>query len=189
MGYWQDMKAAEVPNLQIDATGNPIKLGRMYGFSNDSSGVTTTTVGKAVKFNEKSVTIEIAYRQTGLWTNAPDSKDHKIGKKSAVKAMKLFPMHDVNHPDEDLFDKDFLKEIGFETIKDNGKYGEAHSIRPKGKIILNWNKDGANCDYFGTPEPRRNSFLGIKEDGGTRTTFNGIVYTREQIELLIKLSC
>lgn len=189
MGYWEDMRAAEVPNLQIDATGNPIKLGRMYGFSNDNNGVTTTTVGKALKFNAKSVTIEIAYRQSGLWSNKPERKDEKQGGKSSVKAMKLFPIHDVVHPDEDLFDKDFLKEIGFEVTEDNGQYGKAVSIRPKGKILLSWNRDGANCDYFGTPEPRKNAFFGIQEDGGTRSTFNGIVYTREQIELLTNLSC
>lgn len=51
----------------------------------------------------------------------------------------------------DLFEKKYIESLGFTVVKDNGQYGEAHSNRPKGKRILNWNREGANCDYFGKP--------------------------------------
>jgi hypothetical protein len=171
-----------------DATGQEIKLGRTYGYSVDNNGLTSTTIGIIRKFNERSVSLDVIYKQSGMYINCPTVKSN-YSKTVSVKAMKLFPFHDFAQPNNVLFDKDFLKELGFLVIKDNGHYGEAHSIRPKGKIILNWNREGAICDYFGTTEPRKNSYFGIKEDGGTRRCFNGIVYTREQIELLIKLSC
>jgi hypothetical protein len=189
MDTWQILKNEEIPNLKFDATSVEIKLGRTYGFSTDSNGITNTTIGKIIKFNEKTVTLEIIFRQMGLWSNTPKQLESMIGKKVAVKAMKLFPVVDVVCPSEDLFDKDFLKELGFKVTKDDGIYGKAESLRPKGKILLSWNRDGTTYNYFGIPEIRKNSFFGIKEDCGTRSTFNGIVYTREQIELLIKLSC
>ncbi|HRW21312.1 MAG TPA: hypothetical protein P5509_05010 [Bacteroidales bacterium] len=90
--------------------------------------------------------------------------------------------------EKDLFSKDFLKRLGFEITKDDGQYGKAESIRPKGKILLSWNRDGAHCDYFGTPITEYNAFFGVEEDGGTRTAFNGIVYSEQDIERILKLT-
>lgn len=87
---------------------------------------------------------------------------------------------------KDIFEKEYLKSIGYATVKDDGVYGEAHSIRPKGKIILNWNREGASVDYFGD-KLEKNSFLGIKNDAGTRTCFNGIVYDRSDLEKVLNI--
>jgi hypothetical protein len=89
----------------------------------------------------------------------------------------------------DLFEKSYIESLGFDIIKDNGEYGKAESKKPKGKILLSWNREGADIDYFGNKIEDENSFFGIKDDGGTRTTFNGIVFNRDQIELLLKLTC
>lgn len=171
--------------MKVDALGIPIKIGRTYGYSVDSSGITTTTVGIATSINEKSVTLKIVSRLKGLWNHNPEV-DSISNSKVSVKAMKLFPLTDIS-TDKDLFDKDFLSELGFKVTEDNGQYGKAQSLRPNGKILLYWNREGASCDYFGTPEKRENSYFRIEEDGGTRTVFNGIVYTKEQIELLLKI--
>jgi len=45
----------------LDATGRPIEIGAIYGYSNRSNGVVTVTVGKATKINEKSVSLEIIH--------------------------------------------------------------------------------------------------------------------------------
>lgn len=88
---------------------------------------------------------------------------------------------------EDIFDPEFLKSIGFKVEKDDGQYGVATSIKFAGKVQLGWNRAGVNLTYSGEPmEP--NCALGIKEDWNTRTTFNGVVRTREQLKLLIELS-
>jgi hypothetical protein len=173
--------------MKVDALGNPIKLGRTYGYSVDCNGITTTTTGIATSINDKSITLCVVSRLKGLYSDNPET-DTLTNKKVSVKPMKLFPLNDVI-TGEDLFDKNFLAELGFEVTEDNGVYGKAQSLRPKGKILISWNREGAHCDYFGTPNTRKNAFMGIKEDAGTRSTFNGIVYTREQIELLINLSC
>lgn len=89
----------------------------------------------------------------------------------------------------DIFDKDFLKTIGFKVIKDDGQYGEAHCIRANGMTQLNWNRKGHSCTYFGDKlDPNVSVGLTIKKDGGSRTAFNGYVFDREQLELMIKLT-
>lgn len=88
---------------------------------------------------------------------------------------------------EDIFDKDYLKSIGFKVTADSGQYGTAKDIRTNGITLLAWNRDGARCTYFGEPLEKNVSFE-IKKDGGTRTAFSGYVYNREQLELIIKLT-
>jgi len=94
-----------------------------------------------------------------------------------------------NKTDKDFFDKDFLKEIGFLITSDDGTYGKAESISPKGKKLLFWNREGTSCDYFGIPITKKNAFFVVEEDGGTRTVFHGIVYSQEDIKLILSLTC
>jgi len=87
---------------------------------------------------------------------------------------------------EDFFKKEFLLSLGFKVTEDNGQYGKAESIRPKGKILLSWNREGTNINYFGDPMPGgKNSFFGVEEDGGTRTGFNGIVYSEDDVKFIV----
>lgn len=88
---------------------------------------------------------------------------------------------------EDIFDPAFIEEIGFRLVKDDGQYGEAKDIRGNGITVLNWNREGHSCTYFGDAlEP--NAALSIKKDGGTRRAFSGYIYNREQIKLLLSLT-
>ncbi len=99
---------------------------------------------------------------------------------------KNYPIHNVMDK-EDLFDKEFIESLGYKVTRDDGVYGEAQSIRPKGKRIMQWNREGRKMNYFGEPI-EYGAYFGIREDGDTRTVFNGIVRTKEQIKLLDSLT-
>ncbi len=75
-----------------DGLGHEVVMGTIYGYSTDSSGITTSVIGKAVKFTPTgSVTLEVVQALTGVWMNEPHPK--KFDKKTVrVKPMKLFPI-------------------------------------------------------------------------------------------------
>lgn len=79
-----------------------------------------------------------------------------------------------------------LKELGFklDTYKDG--YGKASSIRMAGKTVITWNEEGYSCDYFGNPL-KPNVAIAIKEDGGTRTVFNGCIYNQTDLRKIVEL--
>lgn len=88
--------------------------------------------------------------------------------------------------DKQWFDKDFLKENNFKLKKDDGKYGYAQSIKPNGYVTLEFNRGGIGLSYLGDKlEP--NIAIGLKLDGGTRTAFNGIIYSEEDFITVLKL--
>ena len=75
-----------------DALGNPIRVGADYGFSVDSNGFTSITLGSAVKENEKTVTIEVKKYSGAIWSEEAEEREISR-KKVAVKAIKLFPVN------------------------------------------------------------------------------------------------
>ncbi len=82
--------------------------------------------------------------------------------------------------------KTFMKELGFKTIKDDGIYGQAKDIRTNGMTVIEWNREGRTCTYFGD-KLNPNIALSIKKDGGTRNAFNGYIFNeRELKDLLIR---
>jgi len=86
-----------------------------------------------------------------------------------------------------IFTKEFIEEIGFKfTVGDeNSQYGEAVSKKPNGMTVINWNNGGHFCTYFGEKlEP--NVSMSIKKDGGTRTAFNGYVFSQDDVRFLLK---
>ena len=93
----------------------------------------------------------------------------------------------------DIFSDEFLKEIGFtrdverkrSMYRPNQIYGKAKD--KIGMTILEWNEEGASCTYFGDKLPP-NMFLRIGKDAGTRTAFNGYVFTRDDVRKLLKLT-
>ena len=88
---------------------------------------------------------------------------------------------------EDLFEKEFIESLGFTVITEDGVCGKAESKIPRGKKVLYWNRKGRNIDYFGNPiEFGYNFYIG--DDGDSRTTFSGIVRTRDQIKLILELT-
>lgn len=85
-----------------------------------------------------------------------------------------------------IFDPSFMSDLGFTVTKDDGEYGAASSDLVRGKTLINWNRSGPSCDYFGNPIKPGAIYLSIKEDGGTRTVFNGYIWTREELEFILK---
>ena len=77
---------------QKDALGNNIILGEVYGYSVDSNGITTSTIGMAVHATPTGrIGLQVCSKRKGLWMDeaeeisAPDSM-------VSVKSMKLFPV-------------------------------------------------------------------------------------------------
>lgn len=88
--------------------------------------------------------------------------------------------------DKQWFNKDFLKENNFKLTKDDGQYGYAESIKPNGYTTLEFNRKGIGLSYSGIKlEP--NIAIGLKLDGGTRTVFNGIIYSEKDFIKILKL--
>ena len=79
--------------MKTDALGDEVILGKTYGFSVDSSGITTITIGKAVKETKTGITLEVIRRHRGLYHYEPESRPIAKAKVTA-KAMKLFPIED-----------------------------------------------------------------------------------------------
>jgi len=83
--------------------------------------------------------------------------------------------------------KEFMSKVGFKTTSDDGVYGEAICVRTNGMTVINWNREGRNCTYFGEKlEP--NIAVTIKKDGGTRTAFNGYIFREDQLGDLLKMT-
>jgi len=85
-----------------------------------------------------------------------------------------------------IFTEDFIKEIGFKFSKgdENSQYGEVNSLIPRGMTVINWNTEGHTCTYFGD-KLKENVSVSIKKDGGTRTVFNGYVYSQDDMRMLL----
>jgi hypothetical protein len=81
--------------------------------------------------------------------------------------------------------KTFMKEIGFKTVKDDGQYGEAKDIRTNGMTVINWNREGRGCTYFGE-KLDENIAISIGKDGGTRMAFNGYIFNQNEIKDILK---
>ena len=93
---------------------------------------------------------------------------------------------------EDIFTEEFLKEIGFTLTEKKKSEFKPYPIYGKAKdriglTILQWCDEGHSCTYFGDKlEP--NTSLGILKDGGTRTVFNGYVYTQDDVRKILSLT-
>lgn len=94
----------------------------------------------------------------------------------------------------DIFTEEFLKEIGFQLqemplsqFSEPGQYGQAIDTRTNGMTRINWNNEGASCTYFGEPL-ESNAHFGIYKDGGTRTVFNGYVYSQDDVRKILSLT-
>ena len=78
--------------MKTDALGNEVILGETYGVSVDSNGVTTITIGVAVKETKTGITLEVIQRRSGLYHDAPTIDNTYIKNKMTAKALKLFPV-------------------------------------------------------------------------------------------------
>ena len=89
-------------------------------------------------------------------------------------------------PKEDIFDKDYLESLGFYIVSDDGQYGKA--TFGNGATVIQWNRWGHHCTYYGKPIEEYNCSFSIRKDGGTRYAFNGYVFSRKDIERLLEMT-
>lgn len=82
-----------------DALGNPIEIGKKYGWSRNDSGFTQVSIGFAEKLTEKGVTLKIESGRKGLYDYDPEplivgGDDYlSIKEKINIKGMMLFPIN------------------------------------------------------------------------------------------------
>lgn len=80
-----------------------------------------------------------------------------------------------------VLNAEYLESIGFTAVSDNGQYGVYHNKAgyvgrfygpmSAGKRIITFNRNG--------------NHVGIKEDAGTRTVFNGVIKHRDELEIIL----
>lgn len=88
---------------------------------------------------------------------------------------------------ENILNEEHLTEIGFKLVKEEDGYGEAIDKRTNGMTVIKWNRQGAFCTYFGD-KLDKNIYVSIMKDAGTRTAFNGYVFSKDEFNLLLKLT-
>jgi hypothetical protein len=91
---------------------------------------------------------------------------------------------------KEIFTDEFLEEIGFKRapIKTPDiRCGKAIDKKTGGMTVITWNTTGHSCTYFGDKLPQ-NVSVGIGKDGGTRTAFNGYVFTQDDVRKALSLS-
>ncbi len=85
-------------SAHYDALGNPIIIGKTYGWSRNDSGLSYVTIGVAEKFSEKGVTFRVVKALKSLYEYDPEPL--KIGgdgfdsikEKVNIKGMMVFPI-------------------------------------------------------------------------------------------------
>jgi hypothetical protein len=75
----------------LDALGNPIQIGKKYGYSQQSSGHVTIVIGTVEKINELKVTLNNVEERRGLWGEITESFKPESRRRS-VNACHLFPI-------------------------------------------------------------------------------------------------
>ena len=80
----------------IDGCGDSIVMGNQYGYSTDSNGITTSVIGKAVKFTSSGrITLIPMYELRAYGMSIPKVTESSA-KSVSVKPMKLFPVHSMS---------------------------------------------------------------------------------------------
>lgn len=126
-----------------------------------------------------------------VWTEGRDMtiEGHSFAKGSAfydvfVRNGRLDELYKPNYC-EISFSKEFMKELGFKTVKDDGVYGKAIDIKTNGMTVIYWNREGRSCTYFGE-KLEKNIAVEIRKDADTRTAFNGYIFNQYDIRELLK---
>ena len=95
-----------------DALNNEIEIGRVYGYSNNSNGITTIVIGKAIKSTDKGISLEIITRKRAYGYADPMLAVPNCYNSRAiinVKANMLFPIMIALKLHDETF-KDWAKE-------------------------------------------------------------------------------
>jgi hypothetical protein len=110
------------------------------------------------------------------WEGSIRCNDFEIGRDFSFHLIAAeMRAYNKKHPPEDIFEWAYIESLGYEIISDDGKCGSASSKMPKGKRVIYYNR-GTTANW-----------LGIREDGDTRSAFNGIIESRGQLELILRI--
>lgn len=58
--------------MKKDALGNEVIIGNTYGYSRNSNGLTTSTIGVAVRETEKGMTLRVLRQTRALYEDDPE---------------------------------------------------------------------------------------------------------------------
>lgn len=73
-----------------DAIGNIVELNKVYGYSRNQNGFTYVRIGKLVKINKSTVTLEVQSSKESLYGG--ELIEVKGASKISVKSITLFPV-------------------------------------------------------------------------------------------------
>lgn len=80
-----------------DALGNPVEIGKSYGYSSTSSGRAKTTVGVAEKFSKTGqVTLRVTATKHFLYGEQIESSWRTDAERVSIRPYMLFPVNDEN---------------------------------------------------------------------------------------------
>jgi hypothetical protein len=77
--------------IHVDALGNPIIVGGLYGYSASKSGHATTVIGRVRKIGAQRVSLDVIKRRNFLWGEATESRSDEAPTTSANSCI-LFPL-------------------------------------------------------------------------------------------------
>ena len=78
--------------MKKDALGNDIVIGKIYGYSRNANGLTTSTVGEAIKETKCGVTLRVIRQTVALYDDDPEPPRHMVSDKVNAKAAGMFPI-------------------------------------------------------------------------------------------------
>lgn len=76
----------------ISALGQPVEIGKTYGYSTSDSGFITVVVGEVIRFTPKKVTLEVKSRRYFLYGNEMERTWAPASKTVSVHGAHLFPV-------------------------------------------------------------------------------------------------
>ena len=85
--------STEETAMPTDALGNPIVIGKTYGYSQQSSGSVAIVKGTVEKVKDLKVTLGNVYARSGLWGEVKH-KFSQEDRRRSVNACHLFPIHE-----------------------------------------------------------------------------------------------
>ena len=154
-----------------------IKIGDQVNYCRPDLNDFTASKGKLLSIEGENAFIEGVDVPVPVDVLSPLPKEDVIDIQPLKKPYKL----------ADVFHIDYLRDLGFKLITFDGQCGFAKSKRAQGKMTIHFNFEGISCDYFGS-KLEENVAVGISEDWGTRTVFNGMIRTREELRMIIDLT-
>jgi len=81
--------------IKNDALGNPIEIGKLYGYAGNSQGINSVWIGYAKKLTKMGVTLNVSLHKSGAYGELrvmEDTNYTKVPKTVNVKSVMLFPV-------------------------------------------------------------------------------------------------